>query len=536
MRIPYDSLTLSAVAHEVRGFIGAKVQRISQLDEFSVVLGLYGGPNHGEALFLLSCDPLFARAHFVTKRPVNQPQIPAFCAALRSKLDQSRLRAAGQVGFDRILRLSFEQPGARYALIAELMGKHSNVILVDENDDRIVAVAKPIGPSKSSRVVLIGRRFEPPPLAPRPSLLKANEGDDLAACEGASPFLVALLGAMGAGALRELQERVAASRFDPVISPGNGAYSVSVAPLGLSEFGRRSISVALEQHYDQAIPGYRAEHLKASLLGQLKRVLLSREAASGDLEQAMDAAASASLKQLQGDLILAYGPGLDPGAEKLSTHDYAGNPIEVKLDPELSYQENAQRYFEKARKAKSRAGIVADQLGRMNADRAAVLALIGQVETSEHLTEIELLAAEAKTRRWLHALQSPSTPGKKEKKPYEGHRIRELIGPAGGAVLFGENAESNDYLTLRVAKPDDLWVHVRGAASAHVVIRTDRHPELVGRELLLFAAKIAVANSPSKHSGFVPVDYTLRKYVRKPKGSPPGTALYTHEKTLHVEP
>ena len=102
-------------------------------------------------------------------------------------------------------------------------------------------------------------------------------------------------------------------------------------------------------------------------------------------------------------------------------------------------------------------------------------------------------------------------------------------------MLFGENAESNDYLTLRVAKPDDYWLHVRGSVSAHVVIRTDRHPEKIGKELLVFAAKVAVQNSPSKHSGFVPVDYTLRKYVRKPRGASAGTALYTHEKTLHVE-
>jgi predicted ribosome quality control (RQC) complex YloA/Tae2 family protein len=102
-------------------------------------------------------------------------------------------------------------------------------------------------------------------------------------------------------------------------------------------------------------------------------------------------------------------------------------------------------------------------------------------------------------------------------------------------VLFGENAESNDYLTLRVARPNDYWLHVRGSTSAHVVIVTGNHPEKIGTEHLIFAARVAVQNSASKHAGYVPVDYTLKRYVRRPRGAPKGTALYTHEKTLHIE-
>jgi len=113
--------------------------------------------------------------------------------------------------------------------------------------------------------------------------------------------------------------------------------------------------------------------------------------------------------------------------------------------------------------------------------------------------------------------------------------VRELLGPGGYKVLFGETAEANDYLTLRVAKPNDWWLHVRGHRSAHVVVPTQNQPERVGMEVLLFAAKVAVHNSPTKHSGYVPVDYTLRKYVRRPRGAAMGTVLYTHEKTLHVE-
>ena len=121
-------------------------------------------------------------------------------------------------------------------------------------------------------------------------------------------------------------------------------------------------------------------------------------------------------------------------------------------------------------------------------------------------------------------------PSSRRIDPYQGHKIRELQGPGGWRVLYGENATSNDYLTTKVAKPNDWWLHVRSGTSTHVIIPTANHPEKVSREALEYAAKIAVMNSTSKHSSYVPVDYTLKKYVRKPRGSAVGLAVYDHEK------
>jgi predicted ribosome quality control (RQC) complex YloA/Tae2 family protein len=533
MRIPFDSLTLAAVTHELKSFVDSKLQRVSQLDDFTIVLGLYGGGG-GEAYLLLSCDPVFSRVHFVTKRPPNLAQPPVFCSTLRARLDQARLRSVEQVDFDRILILTFEQPDAQYKLVVELMGKHSNLILVGEGE-KIQTVAKPIGPTKSSRVVLTGKPYQKPPVASRPSLLKAVETDDLAACEGASPFLLKLLRAAGPGALETLQTTVKENRYHPVLSPANGAYPIPVAALGLPEFDRASVSIALEQHFSTAVLEYKSEQLKASMLAQLNRVLLSREVAIGDLEQAKVAAKRAGALQIQAELILAYGASLAAGSSLLEAEDYEGQPVAIRLNPELTYLENANKFFEKAKHAKARKGMVEDQWVRLSKEREDILKMITSVNEATRFIDLQELQEQARTRKWFHT-QFHVGPKGKEEKPFEGHRIRELLGPGGATVLFGENATSNDYLTLRVAKPDDMWLHVRGSVSAHVVIRTDRHPEKVGRELLMFAAKVAVMNSPSKHAGYVPVDYTLKRFVRKPRGAPVGTALYTHEKTVHVEP
>jgi predicted ribosome quality control (RQC) complex YloA/Tae2 family protein len=233
-----------------------------------------------------------------------------------------------------------------------------------------------------------------------------------------------------------------------------------------------------------------------------------------------------------GELILSYQGQVGLGDRELEAYDYDGSLIKIPLDPEKSAVENANAFFDKAKRSKARARLVGDQLARQKGDLDAVRALISALQAATRLSEVEDAEADATKRRWLIAQRAPT---EKEDRPFQGHRIREMLGPSGWTVLVGENSEANDYLTLRVAKPDDWWFHVRGAVSAHVVIPTRRQPDRVPREVMEFAAKLAVKHSGQKHASFVPVDYTLKRYVRKVRGAPAGTVLYTHEKTLHVD-
>jgi len=273
--------------------------------------------------------------------------------------------------------------------------------------------------------------------------------------------------------------------------------------------------------------------LRASLLAQLKRIALAKEVALSDLREAEEAGGKAPQWQRAGELVLAYGTGIQEGSSELQAWDYDGVEVTIKLDPEKNFKENANRYFEKAKKAKGRMGMVKEQITRITNDHSAILETIASVQDEVSLQRLKEFQEHAISRRWIN-LQVVQA-AHKEDRPYEGHRVRELSAPGGYTVLYGENAESNDYLTLRVAKPNDLWLHVRGSTSAHVVIVTRNQPEKVQLATILFAAKVAVLNSTSKHSGYVPVDYTLKKYVRRPKGAAKGSVHYTQEKTLHVE-
>ncbi len=553
-KIPFDSLTLAAVVAELSAYAGGKVQKIWQPDEHSVALGIY--KDGKEAVFYLSAHPVFARAHFITRRPTNMQPMPGLGVSLRARVDGSRFVSVDQMDFDRIIALNFETREGPHSLVAELMGKHSNLMLLDP-EGRVIAAAKWVGRSKSKRPIQAMKLYDPPPFERKPSLMEATEGADVSLYQGASPFLRKLIGAMDAqgaidapdamnaikamdamnarqpSALQMIQTVVASGAFSPVLVEGLGAYPITVSALGYAEVPKSSISVALEQYFDFAIRDAAISSLRESLLGQLRRVLQAREAGLRELSQAADMAKRAGSFQLMGELLLAFGSSISEGATSFEGQDYEGNAVTIPLDPEKNYLENAELLFGKAKHAKAREGTVRDQITRLSSDRDDLLAFISQIESAERLDRLQDLRDAARKRRWLN--EPVSSGKKKEERPFEGNRIRDLIGPSGFTILYGENSEANDYLLTRVAKPNDYWLHVRGSASAHAVIVTNNHPEKVSKEVIMFAAKIVVQHSPSKHSGYVPVDYTLRKYVRKPKGAAKGTALYTHEKTVHVE-
>ena len=509
LRIPFDSITLQAVVDELQEYVGGLLQDIRQPTDTEIVLGLYHRGASG--FFLISCHPEFARAHFITKRVGNQIQPPQLCASMRARIEGAKLIEVVQVEGDRILQMTFEGTSGVHVFIAELMGKHSNLIFCDQAW-RTLSAAKWVGKSKSRRPIQPNTPYVLPPVMHKDGGVPS------------SPFWERLLLA---------NPGIISPPFCPVISPGNGAYPYSVAALGVEEFRRGSMSIALEQHFDQAIPAYYAESIRSLLLTQVHRGVLAKEVALNELEQAESAGGKAPTWQRFGELVLAYGPSQPSGGSQMVAWDYDGTEVTIQLNPEMSFKDNANAYFERAKRAKSRLGMVVEQIQRLRQQHRDMVLFLEKVGGANRLDELMSLKEEAGKHRWLNLQAIPIA--KKEDRPYEGHRVRELHGPSGYVVLFGENAEANDYLTLRIARSNDYWLHVRGDTSAHVVIQTRNQPEKVQMDVIRFAAKIAVQNSKAKHSTFVSVDYTLKKYVRRPKGAAKGSVFYTHEKTINVE-
>ncbi len=573
-RIPYDSLTLSAVVDALQPLKGGRIQRIVQPSEYEVLLSVYVR-QLGEVHWLISCSPQWARTHLLSHRLPSPPQPPPFCMALRKYLEGGIVLNIAQRRFDRVLDVEVRgYEGHTYLLSAELMGRHSNIILVAP-DERILHAAKPVS-SRISRVreVLPNKPYTPPPAEQRPDprevdeqtflqWLETEQPEDIAGWlrtrfEGIGTFLAqeivararlldANLSLPGVwGAFRSVFESAKRGDWEPVLVRDENRHPIGAYPIPLASFpehqqhARSSIHVALENYYAVAIPRAELEVQKRSLQGTLQRVLSARRSALEQVEQGVQERGKAEEYRRWGETLLAFLTQVPKGAESVTLPDLYnadGGTITIPLDPALSPQENAERYFARARHVQANAERLEAMRNRLQSEITQIEEALKGLEAVDDLAQLESLRATVAARGWLSPTAGIS--GEAQVRPqedFEGKRIRVHIAPGGWQVLVGENAEANDYLVTRVAQPNDWWLHVRAGTGAHVVIRTSNRPQAVPREVLEYAAKLAAAHSPARHSSLVAVDYTLRKYVRRPRGAQPGFVTYTHEKTLHVSP
>lgn len=551
MRIPFDSICLAAVVCESQWLVGGRVDRIDQWDETTIGLCVF---LDREEWLLVSADAQYARAHLMSRRRPGVKTPPPFGAALRKHLMGSTVTFVRQRGLDRILEIGFD---AGHTLIAELMGKHSNLILCD-GGGMVVACAKAVGLGKSKRPILPGRPYSPPPFEARASILtlretgalseraghardstplppssvsrSQNRGGGLSEYEGASPFLVRLI--EGGVSLTYVKKAIVECRWSPVYVHGAGAYPLPLDAVGVTGTPRGSFCLAAEQHFESLVVSDRLHAEKQGLASQLARVYEARRRALVEIEGALDAAARARQTQERAELILAYQATIPDGARSFEAIRYDGTTTTISLNPELSPIENANALFEKARRAKQNAASAGQRKTILVQDYQALTLAMEALASAESLEAVGDIRAQSENRRWLHYHAAPKA---KEERPYAGHSIKEALSPNGWTVLYGENATSNDYLTTKVARPNDFWFHVRGVTSAHVILQTQNRPGSVQPEDLKFAARIAADKSASKHAHYVTVDYVLKKYVRKPRKSAPGAVTYSMEKTIHIE-
>lgn len=571
-----DSLMLRALALELNGALaGSHIQEVRQPGELQIAISLRA-PGHTLTL-LLSAEAAAARAHLVSGRPTTLPEPSTFCMAVRKHLIGARVTRIEQKDFDRVLLIQCSGADGSHQLIAELMGKQSNLALVDGAGVVIDAIKRISHRLNRIRETLPGRNYLWPPeqpdrvdpLAPgsetrlvrelasiEPSSPETLRQALMSIYAGMSPFLadqitLRALDKQARGASREeaLQAAwgetvgaAAAARYSPVVirdAVGRpiGAYPIPLVSLDCTPAA--SMSRALEEAFGSLLQRRELEERRSSVAGRLARELRWIEKQlEGCRQAARQAEREAELREC-GDLILANLWRLHGQEERLSAEDYfrAGTgQREIALDPRRTGQENAQLYYQRARKARA-AAQRASAAGEVLQQR-----LRGLRSAQNELPQLGTVEAVASLERELETggLVLPAHPPEQPRQPtvpaFAGHRIRRYYTPEGYEILAGESATANDYLTTRVAAPNDYWLHVRAAASAHVVVRSGGRPDQVPRAVLERAAKICAAHSEQKHSSLVAVDYTLKRHVRKPRRSAPGGADYTHETTIEVAP
>ena len=581
----FDSLILASVTEELgRTIVGGKVEKITQPTPLEVVLRVYhvGTTYH----LLLSADALLARVHLTQIRRENPPSPPPFCSLLRKHLEGAWVDAVSlPLGFgERVLHIDFRaHDGAPLTLIAETMGRMSNIVLVS-GAGTVLGAAKHIGRDLNRfRQTVPGQPYLAPPrqrqaskepkrdpLAP----FEPPEGEPMAPDEakqwlldtwaGVSPLLAqeailrvprgALTPAALWTALSTLLSVVRSGGYTPRVWTDEAGATLGAYPVALlsvppaNQHSRDSISLALDNAAASVGRRDTFEHARDALWAALRRSRKMREREQEEILKGLDNAGKAEEYQQSGDLLLSNRSAIEKGQRLVTVTDYyappqqTGEPTQrpIALDPSLSVHENAERFFKRSRKARLSAESLAERRARV-AEELALLSLAEReaeaATTGEQVAAVRESMAALLTREDQNSGEQDEragTPAKPAGPTFEGHKVRAFKSVDGWEILVGENATANDYLTTKLARPSDIWLHVRAATSAHGIIRAQNRPGSVSPAALQHAAELVAARSEAKHSALVPVDYTLKKYVRKPRKSAPGSVTYQNEKTLYV--
>ncbi len=571
LRVPFDSLTLAGVVAELRPLVvGGQIQDIRQPEPHELLLTIRS-QGHNVTL-LLSADARFARVHLTTQRKPNAPSPSAFCTALRRHLESGRIVSVRQRDFDRIFEIEVQSQTGEgtlevNTLIAELMGKHSNLILVNAHNTVLEAAKRISHRINRLRETLPGKPYlPPPPVQPGKAQAVALEGITFEALAnalienvgGISPFLAREVAFRTlqdppvshdklVAALNRITDAVVHGTNQPslLLQPSSkGAYPIEVLHLPVTQrVGTESLNALLDTVFSFQMERAELDAALHELDTRLNREIRKLEKQQHDVERTLQEGKRADDYQQQGELLLAHLWKIETGAKQTAVQDfYSPDQTErtILLDPKLNPQENAQAYFRRAHKARDAQAQAHKQATDLEFRSKTLATALQQHRTyqedpdctaGEALAFLSRLIAEGIVR------EEQSAPSAQPSGPdFQGHKIRRYTTPEGYEIYCGETATANDFLTTRVASPNDLWLHVRASPGSHVVIRTKGAPDKVPQSVLHRAAMIAALHSNQKHSGLVPIDYTLKKYVRKPRGAAPGSVEVQREKTLHVAP
>ena len=566
--MPMDGLTLGFMAKELKETLnGGKIEKVNQPEKDMLVLLIHAqGKNHK---LLLSAAPSFARAHLTGASYQNPADAPMFCMLMRKHLQAGRITALEQLGGDRVLKITVESKDemgdtAPRELYLELMGRHSNLTLV--KDGRIIdAIRHVSGDMSRVRQALPGLPFVPPPAQDKIDPAELTEEkllEKLTALAGPlDKALAASIRGLSPVAAREIAFRVTGlhrtdlaelnlSALSQVVCaffrkmPELARPTAQMGPDGLMAdvlpFPYLSLEPGLQKPYPTLSAALDAFYFgrdrrdrmnqKSQSLKRLIKTHLERDEKKLALqEEELTASAKMEEYRIAGELLTAQGYLVPRGAETVELpnfYDPQGGTVEIALDVALNPAQNAQKYFKRYRKARVAQDLAKEQKEKTLKEMALLEQALFDLEESE--TEQDM----ADVRKALEdgGIVKPAPfgkGGKKKPKQPESVPLR-FEAPDGTEIIVGKNSAQNDRVTV-AARGNDTWLHAKDMPGSHVIVKAE-HP---APDTLAMALRLAAWYSRGKGAA-VPVDYTLRKNVKKPGGSPAGFVIYTNQKTVMV--
>lgn len=567
--MPMDGFTLSYMRRELLCALkGGRVDKVNQPERDALVLLIRcGGGNHR---LLLSANANQARAQLTRQSYENPAEPPMFCMLMRKHLLGARVADVGQVAGDRILTVVFDcldelGDPVQKTLYLEVMGRYSNLTLVRGDGVIIDAIRHVSSDMSRVRTVQPGGVYQLPPRQDKlaPEELDAGALASRLAAEGGtlSKALAACVSGTAAVCAREICAQAGADPAAPVAELDLAALSpllvralTSLPPSPVTLYDEAglaadffpfpyrtfspqhqkpmpSLSAAMDAFYLGRDLRARMQQKSAGLQRHIKSALERTEKKKAIMLEAIRQSAQAEENRVFGDLLTANLHLIARGASSVTVQNYYADgcpETEIPLSTRLTPSQNAQSYYKKYRKAKVAGQYARGQLDAIERDLALLenaLDDLDKCETTADLGEVRYVLSQA---GFLRPEPSRGRGGKSKKLP-EGKPCR-FTAPDGTVIEVGKNSLQNDRLTLH-ARGGETWLHAQGIPGSHVLIRTEAPPS---DETLLYAAKLAAYFSKGRNHPQLPVDYTLRKYVRKSANAPAGLVTYTNFKTLII--
>ncbi|MEN1966935.1 NFACT RNA binding domain-containing protein [Lentibacillus sp. N15] len=557
--MPFDGIVTRAVTEELKTCtIPGRVAKIYQPTETELVLTIRSqGKNHA---LLLSIHPTYARLHVTADDYTNPKEPPMFCMLLRKHLTGATLESIEQDGMERIVTFTFKTRNeigdiAYKTLIMELMGKHSNVMLVDQEKGHIIDSLKHVSSAQNSyRTILPGQLYKLPPTQDKINPLEISGEDFIKKLDfnagklekqivqvlvGFSPLLAnelvhrAKLGSVNTylGRFTEIQDIIRDNRYTPAIYHGKKE-DFHVVPITLYKTQQETFTTTnqmLDAFYSGKAERDRVKQRAKDLYRIIKNEKDKNERKLKKHAQTLKKAENAATYQRLGELLTANMHLVKLGDSHVSVTDYYDpeqTEITIDLHPNKTPSENAQSFFKTYQKLKTSKQMVEKEIAKTNDEIAYLDGLLQQIDTARE-ADIEEIRDELREEGYLKR-QRQHKKSNKPKKP----QPEEYQSSDGTPILVGKNNKQNEYVTTKLAHRDDIWLHTKDIPGSHVIIR-DREPS---EDTLLEAAQIAAYFSKSQSSSSVPVDYTTIRHVKKPNGAKPGYVTYDKQKTLFVTP
>ena len=569
-----DAVCLQAVLEELRPqLLGLRIDKVQQPARDQVILLL-----RGNRRLLLNAGANAPRIQLTELLRDNPAEPPMFCMLLRKHLVGARVADLYQPPLERLVKLElditddFGRPGRR-TLILEAMGRRSNLILLDEEGRIIDCLRRVDADMSAARQVLPGLYYQMPESTGRTPVTEETEDgfrEKLACADqerkadaflldhyfGLSPMMARELVFSASGetdsrlfsmdetqrqrlweAFADYVKSIKENNFIPYCLLQNGR-PMEIAAVPVHQYGGavtleryESFSALLDSFYETRERMERTRQRGAELIraATTARDRLRRKLAV----QEKDYEATQQRQQLRicGDLITANLYRMERGQTRLECENYydpEGGSITISLDPLLTPQQNAAKYYKKYTKAKTAEQYLAEQMAIARRDLEYLESVLEEIAEAEMEQDFLDIRDELRQAGFLRSQGKGKKELKRQAKP------REFRTSSGFRVLVGRNNRQNDKLTLKDANHRDIWLHTQKIHGSHVILCTGGAE--VGEDTILEAAKLAAFYSQARESSNVPVDYTPVRFVKKPSGGRPGMVIYSTCRTVYVTP